>query len=291
MTPERSLGACVLIGLPLVVAPSGCGSGAGNGFAGEVGTYDSDAASLVLAKGDGGPSALDAQIEQNDLVVTFVTVTCSGGCADIQAVASGGHPPYHFAWDDGSTAAARQVCPSATKTYSVDVTDTATVGEVPHPAQSAKAQVTADVLDCPDASEALADGSTGSLVDAGCAAPVTVGNAPAGCTPPSGIQVDSVVTQPLVAGVATSFRVTGTGNFVGGSGWHFEVWGSPDGCALGEMLGAFQLVNGPYEFDVCATPAQSNPYVILVYRLSLSDALSLSSFTVSRCGSCTTGDR
>src|ERR1019366_5234485 len=62
-------------------------------------------AALVLSAGligcgaSGGSDASssngpDAQIDQSHVAVDIVTVTCSGGCADVQAVATGGQPPY-----------------------------------------------------------------------------------------------------------------------------------------------------------------------------------------------------
>jgi hypothetical protein len=136
---------------PLLVAlAAGCGSGAGNGFAGEVGTFTPDSG-LLLGAGDGGPSApLDASIQENNVTVTLITLTCSGSCADVEAVASGGTPPYTFAWDDGSTSPTRHVCPTSSTRYHVTVTDTGRTGELAQAAQHVQAAVTADVLACPD---------------------------------------------------------------------------------------------------------------------------------------------
>jgi hypothetical protein len=97
------------------------------------------------------------------VTVTFVTLSCAGECALVQAVASGGNPPYSFAWDDGSTAAMRQVCPSPTSVYGVKVSDTGTKGELGHPEESVHLPLTAKVL------SSCADG--GALCEGG--APVT----------------------------------------------------------------------------------------------------------------------
>ena len=118
---------------------------------------------LALADGGagGGPGALDAHIEDDHVAVTLVHVGCAGSCATVQAVASGGRPPYSYVWEDGSTSAVRQLCPAADSGYVVKVTDTGTSGEFGHPAQTAQAAVTAQVLNCSDAGtggDAGADG-------------------------------------------------------------------------------------------------------------------------------------
>jgi hypothetical protein len=128
----------------------GCGS-AGHDYILPVGS--DDAGGGGFAGGDAAASnALDASIEQNGMTVKIVTLSCSGDCASVEAVATGGHLPYSFAWEDGSTNPSRRVCPTATTGYHVTVTDTGTGGEVPRPAQSVSVPLTADVLTCTDAS-------------------------------------------------------------------------------------------------------------------------------------------
>jgi hypothetical protein len=127
----------------------GCGGGGGPG-------YD-----LLVGVGDGGPSSvfgaedaratgLDAHIEENHVAVTFVTLGCAGPCANVVAVASGGHPPYTFQWDDGSTSATRQVCPTSSTSYLVKVTDTGLSGELATPPQTVQVPLAANVIACPD---------------------------------------------------------------------------------------------------------------------------------------------
>jgi hypothetical protein len=136
--------------LALLASTAGCGSAGSSGAPGEVGTYDLDG-SVVLASGDAGaPLPLDAHIEDHDIVVTFVTLSCADSCADIEAVATGGNPPYSFQWADGTTGTTRHVCPTSTRTYGVTVKDTAVTGELPHPQATATASLTADVVSCPD---------------------------------------------------------------------------------------------------------------------------------------------
>jgi hypothetical protein len=116
---------------------------------------------LVVGADDGGPGffgdasapgALDAYIEQGHVSVKIITLTCSGDCATVQAVGTGGYPPYTFRWDDGSTTPVRQVCPSANASYFVKVSDTGSSGELARPPQSEQVPLTANVLACPDAS-------------------------------------------------------------------------------------------------------------------------------------------
>jgi hypothetical protein len=133
-----------------VCLAAGCGSHGNGGLLGEVGTYGADAGSFE--PGDAGVTGpLDAHVEHDGVAVTFLTLSCSGDCAEVVAVATGGNPPYSFAWEDGSTSAQRRVCPSSTTKYRVTATDTGTTGEIARPAATAAASLTAEVLACPDA--------------------------------------------------------------------------------------------------------------------------------------------
>jgi hypothetical protein len=141
---------------------SGCGSGGGNGLGGEVGTYDPEGGLFSGAGDASGPVGFDAHIEQNHVTVTFVTLSCSGPCADVVAVPTGGNAPYTFEWDDGSTSASRHVCPTSSTNYDVKVTDTGTSGELARPAETVQVPLKANVSACPDGGEAGAacDGGT-----------------------------------------------------------------------------------------------------------------------------------
>jgi hypothetical protein len=147
----------------LVIWPAlsaGCGSGGSSGVAGEVGTYPPESG-LFGGPGDaGGLGALDAHIEENRIAVTFVTLSCTEGCATVNAVGTGGYPPYTFKWDDGSTNATRQVCPTASTNYDVKVTDTGRSGELARSAESVDVPLSAKVIACPDSgAKAAVDGS------------------------------------------------------------------------------------------------------------------------------------
>ena len=49
-------------------------------------------------------TGLDAYIEKGQVAVSIFTVGCSGrSCAKaVQAVGTGGEPPYTFQWENGS---------------------------------------------------------------------------------------------------------------------------------------------------------------------------------------------
>jgi hypothetical protein len=83
------------------------------------------------------------------MTIEILTLACAGDCADIEARASGGNPPYAFAWEDGSSAPTRHVCLDASASLTVDVTDTAIDDdEFKYAASTVSAQVTATVLEC-----------------------------------------------------------------------------------------------------------------------------------------------
>ncbi len=60
--------------------------------------------------------------------MTIVTIACGEGCAEVEAVATGGQAPYTFTWEDGSTNPVRRICPSAMTEYEVTVTDAGVSG-------------------------------------------------------------------------------------------------------------------------------------------------------------------
>jgi hypothetical protein len=144
--------------IPVVAPLLGCGSSGGSGDWLDVGSDEAGPALLVTGGDAGGTEGLDAHIEQGRVAVKLITVSCSGNCVTVQAVGTGGNPPYMYAWENGSTSATRTVCPTSGTTYSVKVTDTGQAGEVPRPAETAGASVTADVLACHDGGVTGADG-------------------------------------------------------------------------------------------------------------------------------------
>lgn len=108
---------------------------------------------LVIGADAGTSRALSAHIESpRGVTVHFVTLACSDACADVIAVAEGGFAPYAYTWEDGTMDPSRHVCPFSTTRYRVTVTDAGTTsGELLRPPQTATADLTADVVHCPDA--------------------------------------------------------------------------------------------------------------------------------------------
>jgi hypothetical protein len=168
MTPRRAgVGATFLVAIA-----AGCGS-ARDGYSLPVGSDDAGGA---FAGDDASVSgSLDAHIERNHVAVKIITLSCAGDCATVEAVATGGQPPYTFRWDDGSTRPSRTVCPKADTSYRVAVSDTGSTGEFAHDPQMVVVPLTADVIGCPAV----------GIADAGappCDSAVTIG--------PSTVEVD-----------------------------------------------------------------------------------------------------
>ena len=85
------------------------------------------------------------------VTLDVVTLACAGHCFEVEAVARGGYPPYSYTWEDGSANAVRKLCPDETQTFSVAVTDRGSRGEeFSREAETVHAEVTAEVLACPD---------------------------------------------------------------------------------------------------------------------------------------------
>jgi len=137
-----------------------------SGRRGEVGVYDGGTAGASGAAGVGNPggdggrggtlgsvdNALTVDVEDiAGMTIEIITLACAGDCADVEAVAHGGHPPYDFAWEDGSTNPQRRVCVDASTELTVSVTDTAfDTEEFDYDSRTASTDVTAIVLDCSD---------------------------------------------------------------------------------------------------------------------------------------------
>ena len=98
------------------------GGGAGSGQAGSGGA--SGAGSVAGSAGSSGS-------EYRVTIDASRTMLCSGGCAELSALAENGNEPYAFAWsgDLGDGPGPHEVCPDETTTYSVVASDTAVYGE------------------------------------------------------------------------------------------------------------------------------------------------------------------
>jgi hypothetical protein len=204
--------------VPPLLLVAACGANAGGpSYALAVGSDDGGGGSFG---GGAGPAsgALDAAIQENHITVTFVTLSCSGACANVEAVASGGQPPYTFAWDDGPTQAARSICATSNTTYQVEVTDTGTSGEFVRPVASVKVRLAADVLACPDGGGPDAGAGTQvARVTVPSTADVWLAGQPDGTSLPMSMYstgtdaapANSPVEVPVVAGSTLTFAVTG----------------------------------------------------------------------------------
>jgi len=137
---------------------SAVGGGGGGGAGGQAGTGGAVA---------GSDKALSVHVEDiQGLTVEIVTIACPGDCVEVKAVAKGGNPPYRYKWEDKSTNAKREICPDATSKFSVMATDTAVSGEFAYQAHTARATVTAKVLECSDAGGPCSVGTAESAATA-----------------------------------------------------------------------------------------------------------------------------
>lgn len=229
MNPRRLPAALVFATTLAAFSSLGCGSGGNTGLAGTGGGHDPDGGGvgITLSGGEAGGAGLAAYVEQGQVPVTLITLGCPGECASVQAVGTGGNPPYTFSWDDGSTASTRTVCPKNTTSYSVKVTDTAAGGELGSPAQTAQARLTADVLSCadggvPDGAPAEGGAHDGGALDG--SGPLCIGNpsfegmakAPGIDAPPwancTASGFDTAIIDPSIPGALQTFPPASDGS-------------------------------------------------------------------------------
>jgi len=228
-TPRRPW----IFGFLLTALASGCGGAGDNSLT--VGSDEGGSGSFAGADANGaGP--LDASIEDNHVAVTIVTLSCAGDCANVQAVATGGHPPYTFAWDDGTTNPSRQVCPTSSTAYAVQVSDTASTGEFARPSESVRVPLTANVLACPDGgiADASGDGPTDceDLLTVVAGTGMVSGTGAVSCTTEAGVPVLAApvsITAGDVYEVQENVSVTIIGPF---SPPAWEFYGSSGVCYL-----------------------------------------------------------
>jgi hypothetical protein len=226
MTPR-----CTRLAWTVLVVPAlGCGGASGNPYSIPVGSDDAGGGSFAGSDAStAGP--LDAQIQQNHVAVSVVTLKCAGDCVTVAVVASGGNPPYAFQWSDNATSPMRDVCPTATTSYSVTVTDTGSTGEVPRPAQSVEVPLTASVLACPDGGASLGSPEGQRTVVVPGIADVWLAGQPDGATLADTMggadkaPAASPVEVPVVGASTLTFSASGGTSYTGG----FCVGSSPDG--------------------------------------------------------------
>ncbi len=100
------------------------------------------------AGGSFGGSSADAAGAFAVAATVSAATVCAGQCVDLSAQATGGVPPYSYAWDDGKVSAtpSLHVCPDSTTTYSVVARDASgSSGEISQTAATAAASVTVKV--------------------------------------------------------------------------------------------------------------------------------------------------
>ncbi|HEX2677749.1 MAG TPA: hypothetical protein VHM19_13950 [Polyangiales bacterium] len=218
---------------------------------------------------------LHAHIEDvHQMTIEIVTVACAGDCVQVEAVASGGNPPYTFRWDDGSTSASREVCPGASTKYSVQATDTAIDrSEFRYEAHTVSAPLAANVLTCPDGGTPPLDGS----VPPGTCSTLQLDAMSAQC---SSAQDTQLLGAPaLQAGQSYLLRIQSMG--VGSS--NFDFFASSDGCSSGEALATITGYMVGTTQDICLRPSQAAAGI--VYRETALPAFH-PTFSISYCGSC-----
>lgn len=260
----------ILVGPVAGMLLFGCSAGGasralvvGNEETGGASSGSAGSGGVIVFSGDASVSrALSARIESPPgMTVTFVTLSCSEKCADVRAVATGGNPPYSFAWEDGSTDPNRHVCPSENTSYQVAVMDTAvTSGEFTHAAETKLVPLSANVIQCAPDGGTVAGGAPSS--DGGALA-CQVAAAPVFCGATADMAI--ALSSPMLAGHTYGIHITGSGAFVPAGYWDAELWGTTDGCTPTEKYGAFREQSGaPVDLWVCAHPTQ--PFTKLVYH-------------------------
>jgi hypothetical protein len=136
-----------------IVAVTGCGSAAPGAL--PIGIENLDSGTFHA-----GPDASTSDLAVS--VAPGAPSVCPGQCVTLSASASGGQPPYAFAWSPevGAERASVTVCPTATTSYGVTATDSSgSRGELQQASLVGSANVTVVV------NRACSDG--GALGDAG----------------------------------------------------------------------------------------------------------------------------
>ena len=108
---------------PVILPPPSAMTDAGQLTAPVTPPMAADAAAMMMS--DAGPLAapLELTFRSAGADVGSLRIQCPDTCASIELSARGGSPPYAFTWDDASTDATRQFCPSADATLQASVRD------------------------------------------------------------------------------------------------------------------------------------------------------------------------
>jgi hypothetical protein len=289
MGSTRSRMAWSLLPASLGLASFACGSSEGPVLSG-TGPGGDDGGAQFLPNGDPSASgALDAHIEENHVAVKLITLSCSGDCALVQAVGTGGHPPYTFAWDDGTTAATRQLCPTANTTYSVNVTDTGETSEVPRPSETARASVTADVLECPDGGSSNGDGgATGCQTILSSSLSGTTGPGAQLCTTSVSTSAAYSSTVTLQMGQEYELVQNAMGTLIGSVDPVWQFYASPTDCnspPSGQSLGSLTFDPNVPRSSICFR-ASADYTNLTWYSTNVEEAGGLISSSYQLCQGC-----
>jgi alpha-tubulin suppressor-like RCC1 family protein len=193
------------------------------------------------AGGDGGPGTPRFQQGANaaagSLTVSLsasATASCAGQCVELTAQIRGGVAPYTVRWSDGSTSGGgpREVCPTATTTYTTVVTDSSgNGGELSRADLRAQASVTI------------------AVTQGACAAAPDAGDPPTSSAPPG------------VHPAGPSLAVGGDHSCVVRGG-KMECWGANTGGELG--------IGASSNLPTCSNNFACSPAPVAVTALSAS---------------------
>jgi hypothetical protein len=247
--------------------PGEAGAGGSAGFGNPSG---GNAGTVAAAGGDGiASSALSVLVQDaQEMTIEIVTLACAGDCADIEAVARGGNPPYTFEWEDGSADPKRRVCLEDSATLTVSASDTAIkTEEFSYEPRTVSEQVTAEVLDCtptdppPERGFCLDNPSfegEPSLAESGLELPgwsvcsVTpdvnplFASLPAsdgetylgvvGTSPTLAESAGAELCAPLPAGEPVAFEIDVAVSTYAGAPAELQLWGGSTSCAMDALL-------------------------------------------------------
>lgn len=189
---------------------------------------------------------LDLQLRANGVLGVIAAQGCAGSCLELEAVPSGGAPPYELAWDDGTSGSTRTLCVAEHESVVARLGD----------------------RDVPLRQDGLLSfvNRSFALSDAQCTEPTPLRFAydarrvqPEGC-PGEGVGVVYALPEGLQPGL-TLLVLSFSGSLFGAS---IRVAMSPDGCAANAVtvgaVGAGALVTGG---SLCVTVGPDRRFVHL----------------------------
>jgi hypothetical protein len=207
---------------------------------------------------------LGVVIEIAGVATEQVELSCETPCVFVKAVPRGGNGPYAFVWEDGSTAPERQLCPTASARHRVAVTDADPARNVS--SGPATAEIGVLTPDCAEVASAPTNPGSAPIDDNAPTSmtcePLRLQRRPAdwstrGCAP----SIWTLIQQPVQAGRPHQFQAMGRGLLLGS--WRVELWGSTDGCLLGEKLGEFSVAQSAVDERLEFKPQHDHEMLVL----------------------------